>query len=326
MIRFVTDEGMHLRIACSALWECVCSIRVMRDPARHTPLRPWLRRLSGTRAADVRMLAALVRADGGYIPDFLAPPPAAPNLTFGAELARLRATPADVVRQEVARAARGPAGAPAAQVLAEFGGDTQGLRDAVADALERYWAAGIAPEWARLEAVLEGEVLGRARELALMGPEAMLGALHPAIAFCERTVEVRSPQEDEVRLGTRELLLVPSVFAWPDVFTVHDPAWRASIYYPARGVGTLWDDHESTHDRLGLLLGRSRARILRALTRPACTGELAARMGAAPASVSAHVRRLHKGGFLDRTRIGRHVFYQTSTTGRAILAAVDEPG
>jgi DNA-binding transcriptional ArsR family regulator len=333
MIRFVADrrEGLHVRIAYSALWECVCSLRVVRDPARHGPLRPWLRRTRGVRAADVQLLSAFVRVDGGYIPDFLAPPPDAPRPTFAGEVSRLRATPPEVVRAELARAAGGGRGGrAAAELLARFRGDAVGLRDALADALERYWAAAIAPAWPRLESVLEGEVLGRARDLAMEGPATVLSTLHERVAHRAGAVEVGTPQQGEVRLRGNPLLLVPSVFAWPDVFTVQSPAWRASLYYPARGVGLVWEEVEGARDGqpdpLALLAGRARARLLRLLhllARPATTGDLAAHLGAAPASVSAQLQQLHRGGLLERTRVGRRVFYGIGAAGRGVVRAVD---
>jgi hypothetical protein len=324
MIRFLASPSQRVgvRIACSALWECVSSVRVARDPARYAPLRPWMRRAIAARAGDLRLLAGLVRGDGGYVPDFLAPPPAGPGITFDAELARLRATPADVVGAEVARAAR--ESAPAAALMAQFRRDPRALRDTLAGALERYWKSALAPEWPRLEAVLEGEVMGRARMLALGGPRAVLNTLHPGVTCGATGVVVESPQDATVPHDGTDLLLVPSVFAWPNVFTVHDPAWRASIYYPARGIGTLWDGWQERGgpDALALLAGRGRAAVLRALAAASTTGELAVRLRLAPSSVSAHLRRLWRAGLLERHRVGQRVYYQQSPAGRVVLDAI----
>jgi DNA-binding transcriptional ArsR family regulator len=326
--RFAPQGSPRLRIAYSPLWECVISVRVLLDPASHALFQPWIRRAAAAvDAGDVRLLGALVRSDGRYIPDFLAPPPSVPGLAFGAELARVRSTPPEVLRAEIARAADGAGGAEAARLLARYDADPLALRSAVAEVLERYWRAAIMPEWPRIEALLAGEVLWRARTLALHGAGEVLRGLHPAVTHPPDAVHVSSAQEGEVQLGSSDLLLVPSLFAWPDVFTVHDRQWRASIYYPARGAGTLWaapaaPRGSSGRDALALLAGSGRARVLRALVAPATTTELAARLGASPASVSVHLRRLWKAGCLERIRVGRHVFYQVSATGHDVLAAV----
>ena len=41
--------------------------------------------------------------------------------------------------------------------------------DRLADALETYWQATLADDWPQLRAVLEGEMLARARALACLG-------------------------------------------------------------------------------------------------------------------------------------------------------------
>ena len=323
MIRFESAPGQQVgvRIASSALWECVSSLRVMRDPARYAPLRPWVRRPNTLRHSDRQLLAGLVRADGGYVPDFVAPPPCEPGLTFYDELARLRETPAEVVSAEVERAAK--ESAPAAELASRFRGDARGLREAIADALERYWTISLAPDWPRLEALLDGEILARARTLALGGPGVVLNTLHPRIAYTGDGVDVESPQTARVPYG--DLLLVPSVFAWPDVFTVHDPAWRASIYYPARGIGTLWTSSSGNHrpDPLALVMGRGRASVLRALAASSTTEELAVRLRLAPSSVSAHLQRLRRAGLLERLRIGPRVYYSRSAAGQGVIDAIE---
>lgn len=331
MIRFgfAPAGPAHLRIAYSPLWECVISIRVLRDPARHALFRPWIRSATPAVAReDLDLLDALVRDDGGYIPDFLAPPPAEPGLTFESELARLRDTAPGVLEAEIARVAGLGDGAASVRLRARYAGRPEALRDAIAGALERYWKRAMAPGWPRMQAVLEGDVLWRARTLALHGAAAVLRTLHPAVAHAPGAVRVASAQEGAVHVGPGDLLLVPSVFAWPDVFTVHDEAWRASIYYPARGVGTLWDappeDRGGSHDPLALLAGPGRARVLRALAAPMTTAELAVRLGASPATVSAHLQRLWRARLLDRVRIGRRVFYQASAACRDLLSLLGE--
>jgi hypothetical protein len=163
MIRFMfAPQGSpRLRIAYSPLWECVISVRVLLDPASHALFQPWIRRAgAAVDAGDVRLLGALVRSDGRYIPDFLAPPPSVPGAAFGAELARVRNTPPEVLRAEVARAADGAGGAEAARLLARYDADPLALRAAVAEVLERYWRAAIMPEWPRIEPSSPGRCSG----------------------------------------------------------------------------------------------------------------------------------------------------------------------
>ncbi|HKE81992.1 MAG TPA: winged helix-turn-helix domain-containing protein, partial [Solirubrobacteraceae bacterium] len=76
----------------------------------------------------------------------------------------------------------------------------------------------------------------------------------------------------------------------------------------------------AAHDeRLELLLGHGRAAVLRALSRPSTTTELAARLSYAPSTVSAHLDVLSRAGLLERHRVQRRVFYGLNETGTALV-------
>src|SRR5215218_232245 len=96
-----TEDLTKVRLAPSPLWETVTSFGVLlhheRDPV-HTAWAARARRvLPGT---DLSALVAAMCV-AGRCPDFLTPPPDASVATFGEELERLRATPAEVVHEEV---------------------------------------------------------------------------------------------------------------------------------------------------------------------------------------------------------------------------------
>ena len=55
--------------------------------------------------------------------------------------------------------------------------------DRLADALHVYWQARSADDWPRLRAVLEGEMLGRARALAVSRAGGRPRGLHPQRAL-----------------------------------------------------------------------------------------------------------------------------------------------
>ena len=88
----------RIRFAVSCLWEVVAAVRVLRDPGSHAVHLPWVRRVS---APSDTLLWALVPREPAYLPDFLTPPPPGLTAGLGAELARLRATPAAVVRDQL---------------------------------------------------------------------------------------------------------------------------------------------------------------------------------------------------------------------------------
>ncbi|NEE53102.1 transcriptional regulator, partial [Streptomyces sp. SID8455] len=88
-------------------------------------------------------------------------------------------------------------------------------------------------------------------------------------------------------LGGQGLVLMPSVFVWPEVVGGFEEPWQPAVIYPARGIGGLWSGAgERTPETLARLLGRVRADVLCALDEPAGTSALAHRLGLAPSSVS----------------------------------------
>jgi DNA-binding transcriptional ArsR family regulator len=127
------------------------------------------------------------------------------------------------------------------------------------------------------------------------------------------------------------VVLVPSVFNWPDVSLNLATSTQTILLYPARGSVTVWegtgwdgDAREGTgadgrEDAAEALLGAPRVRLLSALRSPATTTALARRLGVTPSAVSQHLAVLHRGGLVDKRRSGRVVLYQTTALGLALL-------
>ena len=75
------------------------------------------------------------------------------------------------------------------------------MADRLADALHAYWDAALADDWPRLRAVLEGEMLGRARALALSGPAAVLDELHPRVRWRDPSSSSSRTRSTTMHLG-----------------------------------------------------------------------------------------------------------------------------
>jgi DNA-binding transcriptional ArsR family regulator len=124
-------------------------------------------------------------------------------------------------------------------------------------------------------------------------------------------------------LGGRGVLLMPSIFVWPDVVSGFAPRWQPTVIYPARGMGDLWPGPvPEAPDALVRLLGVNRAAILSGLEEPASTTALAYRHGLAPSSVSAHLSLLRHAGLLASRRHGHQVMYERTPLGVALAAGV----
>ena len=318
-----TEDLSRIRFSYSPLWELVTSVRALRDAGRHALHLPW--RDEARRAleeVDIGPLSVLVPAERHtYIPDFVAPPPEDGLPDFEEELARVGAVEPKVLRREARRILPRHDGVPPA--LRSYLERPAAARARLVETLEAYWEATLAPRWNRIRSVLEGEVLYRARRLAVEGVAGLFEGLHREVEVSGRTVEVERSFELEVRPDGEGLLMAPSVFVWPDLYVVADRAWQPAIRYPARGVAALWTDRSADPPRAAeRLLGGSRARVLRNLEAPVSTGELAERLGVTSAAVSQHLGRLKEAGVVASERVGRRVFHRLNRRGRAVLVAL----
>jgi DNA-binding transcriptional ArsR family regulator len=313
------------RYAISPLIEAMSALRLVAGLESAGPLGPVVTRMRPRyellrRDPAIGTLVALFRR-AGYNADFIQPPPAGVGLTFAEEIAAVRRTPLRRARAEIARNLAGHRPPPAYARRILNGPDVVAR---LADGIEAAWTALIEPEWPRLRAILERDVVQRAGRLATYGWADALAGLDSRLAWHSDgptgTIEVRVGDQSSYALGGRGLLFVPTVFA--KLICYVEPPWPYAIIYPARGIADLLGpaDPARSPDALDRLIGASRATVLRALGVPATTSQLVAQLGLALGTVGDHLRALHEAGLVTRTRTGRAVRYERTTLGDALVA------
>lgn len=326
-LHFGPDDLLRCRFAVSPLWETQEAVRTLKRPERHGYHPRWLRRVRGASAGLDLGTLWLLMPHRGYTPDFIGPPPIGPAATFEEEIAAVRAADPRAARAELARALActpGAAGSPPGRAL--LADPARAVRE-LADAMEAAWRTLVEPDWPRLRALLEADVVFHSRRLAEVGLGALVAELDPRFTWDAGTLTV-ARRDDHVRhLAGQGLVLMPSVFAWPDVVGGHDPPWQPTLVYPARGLAGLWaEPGDRTSEALVRLLGRGRASVLAALADPASTSALAHRLGLAPSSVSAHLGALRGAGLLVSRRYGHQVLYERTPLGIALANAAVTQG
>jgi len=324
------------RYAISPLIETVSALRIAVGHDASGVLRPWVDRMRA-RAAELRRvepsvgaLISLFRRDDNA--DFIHPPPTGPQRSFADELAGVRATPLARARTELARNLVGhrPPPAYAQRIL-----DGADVVDRLADAIEAAWSTLVEPEWPRLRAVLERDIVQRAGRLAAYGWGAALADLHQRVSWTpDGAIAVRHRDTSSYRLAGRGLLFVPSVFA--DLVLTVDAPRPFTMVYRARGVADVLGPSPSPSpspgggrggraagaaDGLSPLLGAARATILRALAAPATTSQLVAQLGLSLGTVGGHLAVLRDAGLVTRTRTGRSVQYVVTAVGEALIGS-----
>ncbi len=319
MVTFVfsIDSALHCRFGISPLGEVLQVARAIGAAARDTAHFAWLNRrrevlVALNEAHDLTPLRVLL-PESGYVPDFLTPPPTSPLADVSDELDRVRSTPLERARKEIAKSLEGR------EV------DRKTLRmvrsaDApkrLAELLALLWGELVEPEWPTVRELLERDVTYRAQRLADGGLARLFEDLSSAVALSGRRLSVRQRSTATVELGPTGLLLSPSAFMAPRVATVLEPP---VLIYPARGTAALLGPEPYEHtEALSRLLGTARADILATLAEPTTTTRLAHRLHRSPGNVADHLVVLRQAGLVSRRRAGRTVVYSLTPLGQAML-------
>jgi DNA-binding transcriptional ArsR family regulator len=320
MLRYVAgrDDLLNSRFALSPITELENLLRKLSRKRTALPaewaarLTPAYERLRRETALD----AVLALQSDRYGAAFVAPPPMSMTQTIADDLAAVRAGTLAQARHEIDQClSRGPT--TDERVLAI-------LRDPsvipiLADTMEEAWHELVAPDWPTLRAILERDVVHRGGLLSTGGWSAAIAGLHKRLRWRDGTIELVNGQPGTHHLDGAGLLLVPSVFVWPNVGAYTDAPWPKTLVYPARGTAALWEPSAATPpDALASLLGRTRARLLVALSDPASTTQLAKSLSLAPGAVGDHLAVLRDAGLASRARAGRSVLYRRTPLGDAL--------
>ncbi|GAA2792518.1 ArsR/SmtB family transcription factor [Crossiella cryophila] len=321
-LEFSVDDLARTRFAFSPLWETVVSVRVLKTPGEHALHFPWLRETRDRLAAtglDVSPLADLIPGPHSGFPDFLTPPPDTAVPDFDAELALMATASPEQIRKDLDFFEYPPTATFAHRLHA----DPDRLSELVT-VLRAYWELAIEPYWPRLRDLLEAEVHFRAKRLTQGGHQLLFEDLHPHVRWAGGILRVDRRCCVLTRKLTGDgLLMVPSVFTWPDALTMVEGNWQPTLFYPPRGIATLWDHREGKcpPEALAGVLGRSRATLLLALGDPLSTTDLARRTGLTAGGVSQHLGALSAAGLVTGHRLGRQVKYTRTRVGELLVSA-----
>jgi DNA-binding transcriptional ArsR family regulator len=315
------------RFAASPLCETIRAVQLLAAPQPPSVNRPWLdwaRHELDQRPLRVPRLWPLITGLPSY-PEFLIPAPATQWPAFPDELDRLAATAAEPVRASLCRVFGDGPWPDSARELYER--PRKSLREITAELAECHELL-IAPHWDRIRAALDADIAYRTGMLASGGARHLFADMHPDLNWAAGTLTLSDADTDHsafhVQKGPDGVVLIPCVFAWPEVSVSKATSTQTVLLYPARGAANVWSrlgDDGVSGTPAEHLLGVPRARLLSALRSPATTTTLARQLGVTPSAVSQHLAFLHRGQLVHRQRRGRAVLYQTSDLGLALLAS-----
>jgi len=324
----VTDADiMKMRFAFSPIVEAVTSYQMLTKSTHPSQYLQWVD--EATRAlqdVDLPYMNEMI-VNRSHIPDFLTPTPTAPVIDFEVELRRLCETPSPIIEDHI-------------RLMIDYEGQSELLMYALAhprqavnalvDELRTYWERALAHHWSRLIAILENDILYRAREQALYGAEQMLNGLNPKLSYNNGALLIQknfkhgkvncTPTEIEFDITGRGLQIVPMIFSFPKMYWQVSETYQPMVIYGARGTG-LWHytEPDNPDEALQITLGIGRSRVFYALTTPRSTSELAYLLEITAGAVSQHLGKLNQAGLVESSRSGKRVFYRLSQRGQKLI-------
>jgi hypothetical protein len=256
-------------------------------------LAPWRTRVAGEAAASAGVLA-----NAAWEVDVVAADQ--DDAAAGLELSPLGPGPAPGAGWQVRTASLSP--------------DTR-------EALDAYHRVAVRPHWRAIAGGLESAAARLIRLAGEGGVEAMLSSLHPGIEWRPPTLQIAGPMpiaEHELQGGG--LVLVPSFFCRLGLVAAPtDPPGPHVLFVPV--TPERWPlAAGDPRSNLSALLGRTRAAVLRAVGRAACTtSELAERCGISMSSASEHATVLREAGLIRTDRRRSAVVHSLTSTGELLL-------
>ncbi|HEV8649904.1 MAG TPA: DUF5937 family protein [Actinomycetes bacterium] len=319
MIRIHLDQRDlgRIRLATSPLAELVFSVVALSAWRAPILYGPWVTEARRAVAGlDLDPLTELVRLRDG-MPDFVVPPPESPRPDLDDQLDRVRATPEEVVRADLAAVSGGQV---PERLATAYRREPAAALDRLTTACRAYWTAAVEPHWPRIQQILEADLRHRAERLAASGPAGLFGDLHERVRLRAGVLEVVKGFEADLYPEGRGLVLVPVFFAWPRLLVTTERPWQPATAYHPRGLGRAFDRVAAAPAvALTELVGQSRAVVIRNLVEPVTTDDLARRLGVSGPAVSQQLTRLRRAGVVTSTRRGYRVLYRLTPEGQALL-------
>ena len=312
----------NIRFAYSPLIELTSSYCVTLREHKQTPFRAWMEE---TRQAlhgyEFPYIDAVI-PPRHYIADFVTPTPNSTQSTLEDELARITATPPDVIQKNILTTIT--AGGET-EIRRHFLVNPSDAVDCLLQELRLYWQLALAHHWGRIRSVLEGDVLFNAREIALYGVDHMFENISEWLKYRESVIYLdrkkHLDKEDHAyQLEGTGIYLVPAVFGRSHLSWQIVPEWKPMLIYGARGSG-LWYRAEMPEPdaALRMALGAGRAKVLMSLQSPAHTAELALRLKLTSGAISQHLQRLNHAGLVESHRSSHRVYYRLTPRGEKLV-------
>ncbi|MET9435225.1 winged helix-turn-helix domain-containing protein [Streptomyces sp. NPDC006551] len=274
----------------------------------------WRRRLLRSLPAAAEPLADLVPM--GRAPLFL--DVVGETLEEGLDL--VAAAPPELVRAELERVYAGRRAPSPPWIRDLHRGDADAWR-ILRGAQRAAFETALAPVWPLVRDLHRAEFTRHALTVAEHGVGAALSALVPGSRLRGGVWEWAAPEEREIRLDGRGVVLLPT-FHWTGHPLLQDLPGRPVVVTYAAGPGLPLTPDGVPGERdeaLASVMGRTRVALLLALSEPRTTTDLARRLSVGNATASAHASALRAAGLITTTRAGKSVLHARTPLGTLLV-------
>ncbi|WP_086818512.1 winged helix-turn-helix domain-containing protein [Allokutzneria sp. NRRL B-24872] len=249
----------------------------------------------------------------GEVPGFLL----SARQDISAALAEIGSCPPSRIRADLLAVF---AGEPAAPWVRELAAGCPRARAALLAALNAAYRTLVDARWREIESAVQSDLAQRGHVLLRMGLAEVLSTLPGTVRHRDQILEVDSPVE---RLLTVEggLRFAPSLLMTHPVVLPAAPGDVPTVVYPAAPAPVR--SSKTSQDVLSVVLGASRAEVLRASVQPRGTTELAQYAGVSLSSASEHATALRNAGLIMTARAGRKVRHTATALGMSLVAACE---
>ncbi len=301
------------------LWEIVMGLHTLQERADEPPFDGWRRVIRSRIPASLHPLFELA-PPRGYSVDFITPTRGEDDLAAAMEA--VLSTSRESVLGDFAELAR-TRGVP----FYEKRGDTASVLRQITSDLAEFFDIALAPYWKQISHDIDAERARQVNVLGGHGVERLLESLHPFARWKHPVLEIDGHVDQDLHLGGRGLVLVPSFFCRHHPTTLKDPGRDPILVFPVGRRGAFpagAAEPEGVRPIVGLL-GRTRAAVLRATIDGCSTTDVARVADISPAAVSHHTKVLREAGLITTERDGYAVCHRITELGVSLLGSMPSP-
>jgi len=322
-IHFGSTDLARTTVASSGdvLWEILMGLHTLQERAKEPPFDDWRHIIRSRIPESLHPLFELA-PPRGYSVDFITPTWGEDDVSRAME-AVLSTSPERVTGDfaELAATRR----TPFFEKYSE--GDTTIVLREITAAMTEFFDLAIAPYWKQISHDIDAD---RARQINVLGShgvERLLESLHPHARWNHPVLEIEGYVDQDLHLGGRGLVLIPSFFCRHHPMTLKDPERNPILIFPVSRRGGLLAgsaEPEGVQPLVGLL-GRTRAAVLRATIDGCSTTDVASTADISPAAVSHHTKVLRAAGLITTERDGYAVCHRITELGLNLLGSTPAP-